>query len=75
MADLPTFLLPHPARAKKGPKPKPGEYNAFFYSLVSKDTVEMSYATRRQRFLVDQGYAYKVWVWVWGGCGRKGWML
>jgi DNA excision repair protein ERCC-3 len=35
-------------------------FNAFFYSLVSKDTVEMVYSARRQVFLVDQGYAFKV---------------
>lgn len=35
-------------------------FNAFFYSLVSKDTQEMYYSTKRQRFLVDQGYAFKV---------------
>eukprot|EP00771_Trimastix_marina_P001846 gnl/Trimastix_PCT/2951.p1 GENE.gnl/Trimastix_PCT/2951~~gnl/Trimastix_PCT/2951.p1 ORF type:complete len:780 (+),score=291.36 gnl/Trimastix_PCT/2951:43-2382(+) len=35
-------------------------FNAFFYSLVSKDTQEMYYATKRQRFLVDQGYSFKV---------------
>jgi hypothetical protein len=32
------------------------EYNAFFYSLVSKDTQEMYYSTKRQQFLIDQGY-------------------
>ena len=37
-----------------------GRFNAFFYTLVSKDTREMVYATKRQRFLVDQGYAFKV---------------
>jgi hypothetical protein len=47
-------------RQKEGPKAKPGEYNANFYSLVSKDTDEMAYGTKRQRFLVDQGYAYEV---------------
>ena len=36
------------------------EYNAFFYSLVSQDTQEMAYSTKRQRFLVDQGYSIKV---------------
>ena len=45
-------------------RPKKGmlsdEYNAFFYSLVSQDTLEMQYARKRQRFLVNQGYAYKV---------------
>lgn len=44
--------------------PPPGsaaeEYNAFFYSLVSQDTQEMAYSTKRQRFLVDQGYSFKV---------------
>ncbi|KAF2405274.1 DNA repair helicase rad25 [Trichodelitschia bisporula] len=35
-------------------------FNAFFYTLVSKDTQEMYYAAKRQAFLVDQGYAFKV---------------
>lgn len=38
------------------------EYNAFFYSLVSQDTQEMAYSTKRQRFLVDQGYSFKVFL-------------
>lgn len=45
-------------RAKKGSFAE--EYNAFFYTLVSQDTMEMSYSRKRQRFLVNQGYAYKV---------------
>eukprot|EP00116_Pleurobrachia_bachei_P002369 sb/3462631/ len=36
------------------------EYNAFFYTLVSQDTQEMYYSNKRQRFLVNQGYAFKV---------------
>jgi DNA excision repair protein ERCC-3 len=36
------------------------EYNAFFYSLVSQDTEEMHFSTKRQRFLVNQGYSFKV---------------
>lgn len=44
-------------RAKKGAT---DQFNAFFYSLVSQDTLEMSYSRRRQRFLVNQGYCYKV---------------
>ena len=36
------------------------EYNAFFYSLVSTHSLEMAYSSRRQRFLVNQGYSYKV---------------
>ncbi|CAB4386763.1 DNA repair helicase rad25 [Rhizophagus irregularis] len=35
-------------------------FNAFFYSLVSTDTQEMFYSTKRQQFLIDQGYAFKV---------------
>lgn len=35
-------------------------FNAFFYSLVSKDTQEMYYSSKRQAFLVDQGYAFKI---------------
>ncbi|KAJ1800889.1 DNA repair helicase RAD25 [Coemansia sp. RSA 2399] len=35
-------------------------FNAFFYSLVSKDTQEMFYSAKRQQFLVDQGYSFKV---------------
>eukprot|EP00735_Rhodelphis_limneticus_P007696 TRINITY_DN2029_c0_g1::TRINITY_DN2029_c0_g1_i1::g.21942::m.21942 TRINITY_DN2029_c0_g1::TRINITY_DN2029_c0_g1_i1::g.21942 ORF type:complete len:855 (+),score=167.88,sp/O00835/ERCC3_DICDI/59.76/0.0,Helicase_C_3/PF13625.1/5.4e-24,ResIII/PF04851.10/5e-16,Helicase_C/PF00271.26/3e-10,Helicase_C/PF00271.26/5.6e+03,SNF2_N/PF00176.18/7.6e-09 TRINITY_DN2029_c0_g1_i1:122-2686(+) len=43
------------------PKTRVGaDYNAFFYSLVSQDTSEMFYSTKRQQFLVDQGYAFKV---------------
>ena len=34
--------------------------NAYFYTLVSKDTEEMYFSTKRQQFLVDQGYAFKV---------------
>lgn len=45
-------------RAKKGAIAE--EYNAFFYTLVSQDTLEMSYSRKRQRFLVNQGYSYKV---------------
>ncbi|KAJ1864946.1 DNA repair helicase RAD25 [Coemansia sp. RSA 2703] len=35
-------------------------FNAFFYSLVSKNTYEMYFSTKRQQFLIDQGYSYKV---------------
>jgi DNA excision repair protein ERCC-3 len=34
-------------------------FNAFFYTLVSKDTREMQFSVQRQSFLVDQGYAFK----------------
>ncbi|KAJ7142456.1 DNA helicase [Mycena epipterygia] len=35
-------------------------FNAFFYSLVSQDTQELFFSAKRQQFLVDQGYAFKV---------------
>ena len=36
------------------------EPEAFFYSLVSQDTHEMRFSTARQRYLVEQGYAFHV---------------
>lgn len=47
-------------------RPKPqaqcsaGGFNAFFYSVVSRDTQELYHANRRQQFLVEQGYNYQV---------------
>ncbi len=41
-------------------RPKPGENRAWFYSLVSRETVEQEYAHRRQLFLAEQGYRYTV---------------
>jgi DNA excision repair protein ERCC-3 len=43
------------------PKPNPtGGYNAFFYTLVSTDTKEMYFSSKRQQYLIDQGYTFKV---------------
>ncbi|CAD6185872.1 unnamed protein product [Caenorhabditis auriculariae] len=47
-------------RILRAKKHSSDQFNAFFYSLVSQDTVEMGYSRKRQRFLVNQGYAYKV---------------
>jgi len=44
-------------------RPKANEkdvYNAYFYTLISKNTKEMFHSHKRQQFLVDQGYAFKV---------------
>ena len=35
-------------------------FNAFFYTLVSTDTREMYFSAKRQQYLVDQGYTFKV---------------
>lgn len=43
------------------PKPNPsGEFNAFFYTLISTDTKEMYFSSKRQQYLIDQGYTFKV---------------
>ena len=33
---------------------------AHFYTLVSRDTVDADFAQNRQRFLAEQGYAYRI---------------
>ncbi|CAJ1946281.1 unnamed protein product [Cylindrotheca closterium] len=35
-------------------------FNAFFYTLVSSDTQEMFYSAKRQQYLIDQGYTFKI---------------
>ena len=41
-------------------RPKPGDNTAVFYTLVSNDTVEQEFAERRQLFLSEQGYPYRL---------------
>ncbi len=41
-------------------RPKAGENQAHFYSIVSRDTVEQDFALKRQLFLCEQGYAYRI---------------
>ncbi len=41
-------------------RPKPGENQAYFYSLVTHDTVEQDFALKRQLFLCEQGYEYAI---------------
>jgi DNA excision repair protein ERCC-3 len=41
-------------------RPKPGQNTASFYSLVTRDTVEQTYGEKRQLFLAEQGYAYRI---------------
>ena len=43
-------------------RPKEMGNQAFFYSLVSRDTVEQEFALKRQLFLCEQGYAYGIQV-------------
>lgn len=45
-------------RPKKGSIP--GVVNAWFYTLISRDTTEVFYSSKRQQFLIDQGYDFEV---------------
>ncbi|NQE06237.1 hypothetical protein C5S32_10245 [ANME-1 cluster archaeon GoMg1] len=39
---------------------RPKEHTSHFYTLVSKGTVEQTFGTNRQLFLVEQGYRYQI---------------
>jgi DNA excision repair protein ERCC-3 len=41
-------------------RPKGDQRQAHFYSVVSRDTLDTDYAAHRQRFLAEQGYAYRI---------------
>ncbi|MSR30633.1 MAG: DEAD/DEAH box helicase [Gemmataceae bacterium] len=41
-------------------RPKPSGEIAHFFSLVTRDTKEQDFAHRRQMFLTEQGYSYRV---------------
>jgi len=41
-------------------RPKTDGRTARFYAVVSRDTVDADFAQNRQRFLAEQGYAYRI---------------
>ena len=41
-------------------RPKQDGRTAHFYAVVSRDTVDQEFAAHRQRFLAEQGYAYRI---------------
>jgi DNA excision repair protein ERCC-3 len=41
-------------------RPKGDGRTAHFYTIVSRDTVDSEFAAHRQRFLAEQGYAYRI---------------
>ena len=41
-------------------RPKSDGRTAKFYSVVSRDTIDQDFAQNRQRFLAEQGYAYRI---------------
>lgn len=40
-------------------RPKSGRNEAYFYTIVSKQTVEQDFSMKRQLFLIEQGYQYE----------------
>lgn len=42
---------------------RPKRQNSFFYSLVSRFSVEEEFADNRRRFLIEQGYRYAIETW------------
>jgi len=46
---------------RPGPATDPAQRKvAHFYTVVSRDTVDADFAANRQRFLAEQGYAYRI---------------
>ncbi|MBN1487928.1 MAG: helicase-associated domain-containing protein [Anaerolineae bacterium] len=41
-------------------RPKGDGQQAYFYTIVSKETVDQDYSANRQRFLTEQGYRYMI---------------
>jgi len=41
-------------------RPKGDKRTAHFYTVVTRDTVDADFAAHRQRFLAEQGYAYRI---------------
>ena len=41
-------------------RPKGDGRTAHFYTIVARDTVDADFAAHRQRFLAEQGYAYRI---------------
>ncbi|HMO11901.1 MAG TPA: DEAD/DEAH box helicase [Actinotalea sp.] len=41
-------------------RPKADGRTAHFYAVVTRDTLDQEYAAHRQRFLAEQGYAYRI---------------
>jgi DNA excision repair protein ERCC-3 len=41
-------------------RPKADGHAARFYAVVARDTVDQDFAAHRQRFLAEQGYAYRI---------------
>lgn len=42
---------------------RPKKKNSYFYSVISRRTVEEDYSAHRQQFLTEQGYRYRIETW------------
>jgi DNA excision repair protein ERCC-3 len=42
---------------------RPKDRNSFFYSLVSRYTIEEDFSANRRKFLTEQGYRYQIEAW------------
>ncbi|MCB9795507.1 MAG: helicase-associated domain-containing protein [Alphaproteobacteria bacterium] len=41
-------------------RPKGGDNKAWFYTVVTRDSTEQTFAEKRQLFLTEQGYSYRI---------------
>ncbi|MCL2026671.1 MAG: helicase, partial [Leptospirales bacterium] len=41
-------------------RPKPNDNRAFFYTIISSNTVEEKFSHNRQLFITEQGYSYEI---------------
>ena len=41
-------------------RPKPGPNSAYFYTIVTQNSMEQDFALNRQMFLTEQGYEYRI---------------
>ena len=55
-----TFGSPQEEAQRLGRLLRPKETEALFYTLVTRDSLDADYAMHRQRFLAEQGYAYRL---------------
>ncbi len=44
-------------------RPKAGDNQAWFYSLVTEGTKEVEFALKRQMYMIEQGYTYELSIW------------
>jgi DNA excision repair protein ERCC-3 len=49
---------------------RPKGRNSYFYTLVSRETLEEDFAANRQKFLAEQGYKYSIQHWSGGETGE-----